>query len=391
MISPYSSGAYSNTSKINPYQLPSSTNTASAFDVGSTGSAAPVFQSSALGLSNPSSTTSALDTSPVSGGVDSGVQQILSMLAEMLTQLIQQVQANSGSGTNSPSLDQSGTPSGSDSGTGSATASPTPTSDTPAPSTQSTHHHHHHHHHGKAGSQGSDKSTTDPGSSTDSSATPSPSSDSGTSAAADQSSAPDQSSGNGWNKNVAVMASSAADKETVTSYSDNHAVGGYLGEVEKGMDSTNNIADANAYAQQNSSDGAVSSGVTANSLVKGKGGNAIVVTGDNYPGQDADDLAAKLKQDYGMNVTVIKDASPNQLKDAIQKMGQQNGQQCMVAVLGHGAPSDSGSGDIALGKGDGDQWLTEDALKSEVNQYLSPSYSNVNVMFNSCYSGNFVN
>jgi hypothetical protein len=65
----------------------------------------------------------------------------------------------------------------------------------------------------------------------------------------------------------------------------------------------------------------------------------------------------------------------------------------MVAVLGHGAEDSSGknNGTIAMGKGDGDQWLSEADLKSEVNQYLSPSYDNVNVLLNSCYSGNFVN
>lgn len=206
-------------------------------------------------------------------------------------------------------------------------------------------------------------------------------------------SANNNGSSQGWNSNVGVMASSSAANETTDWYSGSQLVGGYLYDLEQGMDSGDSIDQANAAAQSKDSEGAISTGVTSNSLVKGKGGNAVIVTGDNYGNeQDADDLAAKLKQDYGMNVTVIHDASPNQLKAALQQMGQQTGQQCLVAVLAHGAHDDSGqdNGMIALGKGDGDQWLSEDDLKNEVNQYLSPNYGNVNVLLNSCYSGNFV-
>jgi hypothetical protein len=358
MLTPYnsrfSSNSFSTGSQGNPYPLPSSTSTASAFDIGSTGSPAPVFQSGINGLptSYPSSATSAFDTSSIPSS-NEGLQQIVSLLYQIVTQLIKQVQANSGSGTNSPNFDQSGTTGGADSGSPGPSPVPSssdpPSTDSPSPST---------------GSSGSNP--------------------------------PDQSSGTGWNKNVAVMASSDAQHETVDSYSGGKLVGGYLSDLENNMDSDNNIAQANADAEAKNDAGAESSGVTANSLVKGKGGNAVIVTGDGYDGPDTDDadqLADKLKKDYGMNVTVIKDASPNQLKAALQQMGQQKGQQCMVAVLAHGAKDDSGqnNGMMALGKGDGDQWLSEADLKSEVNQYLSPNYGNVNVLLNSCFSGNFVN
>ena|GEM_PF-2532601 len=361
MITPYnprfSSNSFLTGSNGNPYPLASTTNTASTFDIGSTSSSTPVFQSSAFGIpaSYPSSTASALDTGAISG-VNGGLQQILSAIIELVAQLIKSLQTNSGrsnsGGSNSPNFDK---------------GSSTQTKPSHAPAKQS---------HASNGD--------------DSSSDPPPSTGDGTSSFKGA----DQANGNGWNKNVAVMASSSADKETMTAYSGGHAVGGYLGKFEEGLDKYDNVADVNNYAQKNSSDDAVSSGVTANSLVKGKGGNAVIVTGDNYGNdEDADQLADKLKKNYGMNVKVIKNASPNQLKAALQEMGQQNGEQCMVAVLAHGAKDDSGknNGMIALGKGDGDQWLSEDALKSEVNQYLSPSYKNVNVMFNSCFSGNYVN
>jgi len=216
-------------------------------------------------------------------------------------------------------------------------------------------------------------------------------------APAEQSGRPGQASTNdsgaGWNNNVSIMASSGAQNTTSNSYSGGNLVGGYLYDLEQGMDAGLNLDAANAKAQSKNAEGATSANVNANSLVKGKGGKALIVTGDNYGNdQDADQLAAKLKKDYGMDVQIIKNASPNQLKAALQKMGQDKGQQCMVAVMAHGVKDGSGNnnGKMAMGKGDGDQWLTEDMLKQEVNQYLSPNFDNVNVLLNSCYSGNFV-
>jgi len=190
----------------------------------------------------------------------------------------------------------------------------------------------------------------------------------------------------GWNNNVNVFCSSDANHETLENDSS-----GYLTDLENGMDKGESLTQAhdNVHMDQNPVRNNAS-----NSLVKGKGGNAIIVTGDGYDtnGAHSQALAAALKRDYGMNVQIISDASPNQLKAALQNMGQQKGQQCLVAVLGHGAHDDSGqnNGDIAMGKSDGDQWLKENDLKSMVNQYLAPNYGSVNLVINSCFSGNFV-
>ena len=187
----------------------------------------------------------------------------------------------------------------------------------------------------------------------------------------------------GWNNNVSVFASSKANEETWG--------GEFLDGLENGMDNGKTLTQADQGLHL-SRQTPISNDAKVNSLVKGKGGKALIVTGDNYPTEgDATKLADNLKK-QGMDVQIIHDASPKQLKAAIQQMGGQNGQQCLVAVLAHGAKDDSGknNGTIALGKGDGDQWLHESDLKSWVNQYLSPSYGNVNVVFNSCFSGNFV-
>jgi hypothetical protein len=205
----------------------------------------------------------------------------------------------------------------------------------------------------------------------------------------------DKGKGKGWNKNVSVMASSSADKETRNIYSGGKLVGGYLHELEKGMDDGKGIEQANAKAQgeeKPKEDGAISYNVGPDSLVKGKGGKALIVTGDGYTDdKDADQLADKLKKNYGMDVKVIKDASPNQMKSEIEKMGKEGGKQAVVAVLAHGAKDGSGKkeGKMAMGKGDGDQWLSEEMLKKEVNGKLAPKFGHVNVLLNSCYSGNF--
>lgn len=193
--------------------------------------------------------------------------------------------------------------------------------------------------------------------------------------------------GAGWNNNVNVFASSAPDQETWESDSS-----GYLTDLEKGMDSGETLTQAHdgVHLAQDP----MRNNANPNSLVKGGGGNAVIVTGDGYDqdGAHANALANSLRKDYGMNVKIIPDSSPNQLRAALQQMGQQTGQQAVVAVLAHGARDTSGKndGDIALGKGDGDQWLHESDLKSMVNQYLAPNYKNVNVVLNSCYSGQFV-
>jgi hypothetical protein len=197
--------------------------------------------------------------------------------------------------------------------------------------------------------------------------------------------------GQGWGKNVNVFTSSNADQETVDVYSGGKQVGGYLADLEKGMDQGKSIKaahDSVGLDNQNP----MRNNASDTSLVKGKGGNAVIVTGDNIDPKEADQFADTLRKDYGMNVKVVPNSSPNQLKAALQEMGQQSGEQCLVGVLAHGAKDDSGNnnGNMALGKGDGDQWLKEDMLKSMVNQYLAPNYKNVNVVVSSCFSGNFV-
>lgn len=190
----------------------------------------------------------------------------------------------------------------------------------------------------------------------------------------------------GWNKNVNVFASSQSNEESWGS-----ADSGYLPELEKGMDKGETLTQAHDGVHLNTQT-PIRNNANPNSLVKGKGGNAVVVTGDNISPAEGQKFADTLKRDYGMNVQVIPDSSPKQLQAAIQKMGQQKGQQAMVAVLAHGAKDDSGknNGMMALGKNDGDQWLSEGNLKSMVNQYLAPNYSNVNVVVSSCFAGNFV-
>jgi len=194
--------------------------------------------------------------------------------------------------------------------------------------------------------------------------------------------------GDGWNKNVAVFASSKADEESW-----GNDTSGYTFSLAKAMDQGDTLTQAQDSVHLDNQT-PIRNNANPNSLVHGGGGTAILVTGDNIDpsGNETKTLADALKRDYGMDVKVISDGSPNQLKAAIQEAGQQTGKQCVVAVLAHGAKDDSGKneGTMALGKGDGDQWLHEDMLKSWVNQYLSPKYTNTNVIISSCFGGNFV-
>ena len=116
--------------------------------------------------------------------------------------------------------------------------------------------------------------------------------------------------------------------------------------------------------------------------------------GDGHGGdeQECDEHAAELKKAYGADVEVIADCSPAKLKAKMEEMSKGSGEQVLVDILAHGAHDDSGKneGNMALGKKDGDQWLHEQDLKDMVNKNLAPHYKNVNVLIESCYSGNFV-
>jgi hypothetical protein len=106
-------------------------------------------------------------------------------------------------------------------------------------------------------------------------------------------------------------------------------------------------------------------------------------------GTETQMLVDSLEQEYGMKVKLIKQSSSEELKAAMQEAGQQTGEQCVVAILAHGAEDTSGEKKGFMGLGQGGQ-LDEEELKSWVNQYLAPNYSNVNVIISSCYAGNFV-
>ena len=340
MLTPYnpiSSGLFLTGPKAKNNQVPSQA--ASAFDIGSTAGSAPLFQSNALGLSNssyPLATGSAFDTTTQ----PPQLQELLAMICQLLEQLIEGLQSKpSAAQKDVASFDQTDT-----------TGNSVPTKGDKAPAKQS------------QPKDQSNQPSTDPNKVKNST---------------------------GWNKNVNVFASSSPTEETWG--------GRFLDNLEKGADQGKTLTQSfdDAPKLGGNKQTPIRNQASENSLVKGKGGKAVIVTGDNYDstgGGDADKLATTLKKDYGMDVTVIHDASPKQLKEALQKMGQDKGEQCMVAVLGHGAKDDSGknNGTIALGKKDGNQWLSEADLKSEVNEYLSPNYDNVNVVFNSCFSGNFV-
>jgi hypothetical protein len=372
---------------ISPFSSTSRMNYPTSLGAVSSGSnpfsAASATTPSLLGQSPPAPSAGGSSllggSSPLGGGLLSVISQILQMVGLILQSLLGG--AGGGAGGGMPS---GGQPAGGSPGSGSGSSAPQspnmPTGSDPMPSPSGS---------GDPSSEGGPNGITAPpgysmtngGNDTPA---PDPSSDNNTSP-------PKVSNDAGWNKNVNVFASSDASQETMDVFSGGKQTGGYLAQVEDGMDQGKSLTQAHDGVHLDTQ-APVRNNASPNSLVKGKGGNAVVVTGDGIDAPQANQFADKLRKDYGMNVKVIPNSSPNQLKAALQEMGQQKGQQAMVAVLAHGAKDDSGKndGNIAMGKGDGDQWLHEDSLKSMVNQYLAPNYGNVNVVLNSCFSGNFV-
>jgi len=355
MLTPYNSGfatgKFSAGIKSNPYQIPSGTSNAMpAFDVTPTSTTSSLFQSSNYGLpyASPATGSSSFDlaASPSVGG---GVQQIFSVLSVIVGALAEIMKSQE---AGQSSFDKT---SGSKSKT--KTPSPGPT-DSPAPAT-------------RKGAQAADDDSAPSGT--------------GNTGVAD---------GKGWASNVNVFTSSNKDQESVGYYSNDQLVGGYMAELEKNMDKGQSLKEAHDNVKL---DGQTPMRNHANegSLVPGKGGKAVVVTGDGISEKEAQQFAEHLKKDYGMDVQVIGDATPDQLKSAVKDMGNgPGGQQCMVAVLAHGAKDDSGkaNGNMALGKGNdpSKQWLSENDLQSMVNDNLAGKYDNVNVVVSSCFSGNYV-
>ena len=197
----------------------------------------------------------------------------------------------------------------------------------------------------------------------------------------------DVGSSDGWDKNVNVFCTVHADQASAGT-----ATTGYWSSMKQAFNSgASSLRDAhdsvNLDYQQT-----IRTNAPENSFVKGGGGKILVVGGDSISAEECQQHAADLKKAFGVDVEVVPNCSPAKLKAKLQEMGQGSGQQVLVDILAHGAKDDSGknNGNMALGKDDGDQWLHEDALKSMVNQYLAPKYKNVNLLIESCYSGNFV-
>lgn len=351
MLTPYNSGLstgwFSNGAKANPYLLPTA-NQASAFDVAPTNTTTSLFQNSNYGLpyASPYTGSSAFDlaASPSVGG---GVQQIFSVLSVIVGALAEIIKSQETGLPKDGSKAKAKTP------------SPGP-ADSPAPATDT-----------RKGAQAADDDSAPGGT--------------GNTGVAD---------GKGWASNVNVFTSSNKDQESFGVYSNDELVGGYMAELEKNMDKGQTLKQAHDNVKL---DGQTPMRNHANegSLVAGKGGKAVVVTGDGISEKEAQQFADHLKKDYGMDVQVIGDATPDQLKSAVKDMGNgPGGQQCMVAVLAHGAKDDSGNanGNMALGKGNdpSKQWLSENDLQSMVNDNLAGKYDNVNVVVSSCFSGNYV-
>jgi len=195
----------------------------------------------------------------------------------------------------------------------------------------------------------------------------------------------------GWNNNVNVYCSSTKDQET---FGDQNS--GYIKALDQGLDAGDTLTQAHDAVRLNSpqTQTPIRNNAKWNSLSRGKGGKALLVTGDGIDRAEADVFAAHLRRDEGMDVTVLADPTPEKFKEAIQQMGLSKGEQCLIGISAHGAHDDSGqgNGNIALGYQDGEAnaWLHENDLKSWINQYLSPNYANVNVVLDSCYSGNFI-
>jgi len=201
-------------------------------------------------------------------------------------------------------------------------------------------------------------------------------------------------SGEGWNQNVSVFASSKSTEASVGAYSGGKMTDGYIPALTKGMNQNMTLTQAHDSTRSDEflkKQAPIRNNANLNSLVPGGGGTAIVVTGDNIDpdGVETQMLVDSIEKNYGMKVKLIKDSSPDQLKAAMQEAGQQKGKQCLVAILAHGAKDTSGENKGFMGLGQGGQ-VEEADLKSWVNQYLSPSYANVNVIISSCYAGNFV-